>query len=208
MTEAEAKALIAFDVSRETFDRLAVYAELLVKWQSTINLIAASTIPSIWRRHMLDSAQLMQYVPPSASRWLDIGSGGGFPGLVCAAIARERFPSLEVALVESDQRKATFLREAARIMELSVVVHSVRVAEIPTHDADVVSARALAPLPCLLDMTYTHLAKGGVGLFQKGAGYVAEICEAQKEWHFAYKAFPSVTAPAAVVLRIEDLRHV
>jgi 16S rRNA (guanine527-N7)-methyltransferase len=208
MTEADAKALIAGDVSRETCDRLVAFADLLLKWQNSINLIAASTIPSLWQRHILDSVQLMQHVPPTAQRWLDLGSGGGFPGLVCAAIAHERLPSLVVTLVESDQRKATFLREAARLMGLSVVVHSARISDIPNHNADIITARALAPLPRLFEMAYGHCADGGICLFQKGASYAAEIYEARMEWHFACEAFASVTAPDAVVLRIEKLRHV
>lgn len=208
MTEAEAKAIITADVSRETCDRLMAFADLLQKWQSSINLISASTLPFLWRRHILDCAQLMQHIPRTASRWLDLGSGGGFPGLVCAAIAHERFPALEITLVESDQRKATFLREAARIMGLKVIVHCARVSDVPSQNADIISARALAPLPRLFEMAYAHYADGGICLFQKGARYPSEIRDSQKHWHFAYEALASVTAPESVVLRIEKLRHV
>lgn len=208
MTEAEAKALMAADVSRETCDRLAAFADLLQRWQNSINLISASTLPFLWRRHILDSAQLMSHVPRTASRWLDLGSGGGFPGLVCAAIAHERFPVLEFSLVESDQRKATFLREAARTMGLKAIVHCARVSDIPAQNADIISARALAPLPRLFQMAYAHYADGGICLFQKGERYPSEIRDSQKHWHFAYEAFASVTAPEAVVLRIKELRHV
>ena len=208
MTEDEAKATIAAIVSRETLERLTVFATVLIKWQAKINLVSPSTIPALWTRHMLDSAQLMQHIPKNASRWLDLGSGGGFPGLVCAAIAQDYHPSLQIALVESDQRKAAFLREAARQMDVSVVVHGCRIADLPPHRADVLSARALAPLPELFDMAHIHLASSGICLFQKGARYDVE-CEAAKQtWHFVYDMIPSVTDKAAVVLRIKELHHV
>lgn len=208
MTEDEAKATIAAIVSRETLERLTVFATVLIKWQAKINLVSPGTIPALWTRHMLDSAQLMQHIPKNASRWLDLGSGGGFPGLVCAAIAQDHHPSLQIALVESDQRKAAFLREAARQMGVPVVVHGCRIADLPPHRADVLTARALAPLPELFDMAHIHLASSGICLFQKGARYDVE-CEAAKQtWHFVYDMIPSLTDKAAVVLRIKELHHV
>lgn len=208
MTEDEAKATIASIVSRETLERLTIFATLLIKWQAKINLVSPSTIPTLWTRHMLDSAQLMQHIPANASRWLDLGSGGGFPGLVCAAISHDHHPSQQIVLVESDQRKAAFLREAARQMGISVAVHGCRIADLPPHRADVISARALAPLQILLDMACIHLATSGICLFQKGARYDVE-CEAAKQtWQFVYDMIPSVTDEAAVVLRIKELRHV
>jgi 16S rRNA (guanine527-N7)-methyltransferase len=208
MTEDEATATIASAVSRETLERLTIFATLLIKWQAKINLVSPSTIPALWTRHMLDSAQLMQHIPANASRWLDLGSGGGFPGLVCAAIAHDHHPSLQITLVESDQRKAAFLREAARQMGISAAVHCCRIADLPPHMADVLSARALAPLPFLLDMAHIHLATSGICLFQKGARY-GEECEAAKQtWHFNYDIIPSVTDEAAVVFRIKELHHV
>lgn len=205
MTDDEAKAALAADVSRETLERLCVYADLLIKWQQKINLVSPMTIPAIWSRHMLDSAQLFKHAPSQAKRWLDLGSGGGFPGLVCAAIAHEHRPALHIALVESDQRKATFLREAARHMGLSVAVHGCRVAALPPHAADIVSARALAPLHDLCDMAHFHLAPNGICLFQKGARHAEEVEIAKRGWHLDYKIFPSVTEPDAVVMRIERL---
>lgn len=208
MTEEEARAAIAADVSRETLERLSAYAALLVKWQKKINLVAPSTIPLMWSRHILDSAQLLQHMPPGANRWLDLGSGGGFPGLVCAAIAHDRHPMLRVSLVESDQRKAAFLREAARQMGLSVMVHGSRINDLPPHAADVVSARALASLSDLCSMAHVHLAPHGICLFQKGARHADEVEIAKGKWHITYDIIPSVTDPDAVVMRIERLRHV
>lgn len=207
MIEADAKSALAGDVSRETLERLSIYADLLIKWQKKINLVAPSTIPMIWSRHMLDSAQLCAYAPPHAAHWLDIGSGGGFPGLVCAAIAAERMPSTQVALVESDQRKATFLREAARHMGLSVTVHGCRIDALTPQGADIVSARALAPLPNLCEMAHFHLGVDGICLFQKGVRYADELEMAKHDWHFSHDIFPSVTDADAVVMRIERLQR-
>lgn len=207
MTEAEAKSALAGDVSRETLERLTIYADLLIKWQKKINLVAPSTIPMIWSRHMLDSAQLFAYAPAHAAYWLDIGSGGGFPGLVCAAIAADHRPNLKVALVESDQRKATFLREAARHMGLSVTVHGCRINDLDAQGADVVSARALAPLRNLCEMAHVHLGADGICLFQKGVRYVDELEIAKHDWHFNHDIFQSVTEADAVVMRIERLQR-
>lgn len=207
MTEDEAKAVLAARVSRETLARLQTYADLLVKWQKTINLVAPSTLPQLWSRHILDSAQLMAQVPPQATRWLDLGSGGGFPGLVCAAIAGETQPRLHLSLVESDQRKAAFLREAARQMGLAVTVIARRIEDLPPTPSDIISARALAPLAQLCAHAAPHLVSGGICLFQKGARHAEELATARQGWHMNCTAIPSVTDAEAVILRIEQLSH-
>ncbi|NKX45098.1 16S rRNA (guanine(527)-N(7))-methyltransferase RsmG [Roseicyclus persicicus] len=207
MTEDEAKAALAARVSRETLGRLEVYAALLVKWQKTINLVAPSTLPQLWSRHILDSAQLMEQVPPGATRWLDLGSGGGFPGLVCAAIAAETHPGLRVTLVESDQRKAAFLREAARQMGVTADVIARRIEDLPPTPSDIVSARALAPLVTLCAYAHPHLVPGGLCLFQKGARHAEELATARQGWHIDCTVIPSVTDAEAVLLRIEQLSH-
>ena len=207
MTEEEAKAALAARVSRETLDRLEVYAALLVKWQRTINLVSPNSLPHLWARHMLDSAQVMDHAPDGAGTWADLGSGGGFPGLVCAAIAAERSPGLVVNLVEADLRKAAFLRETARQMGLRVGVFSRRIEDMPPQSADVVSARALAALPILCAHAHRHLAEGGVALFQKGARYLEELETARRDWQMEVTVIPSVTDAEAVLLRIERLTH-
>lgn len=207
MTEDEARATLLERVSRETFDRLLRYADLLEKWQRTINLIAPSTVPQIWSRHMLDSAQLMDVAPQTGMSWLDLGSGGGFPGLVCAAIAVETHPGLRVNLVEADLRKAAFLRETARQMGLSVGVFSRRIEDLPPQSADIVSARALAPLVSLCGHAHRHLAGKGVALFQKGARYAEELETARRDWQMDVHVSPSITDAEAVILRIERLTH-
>jgi len=208
MTEDEAKGWLAAHVSRETLDRLELYAALLIKWQKTINLIAPSTVPLIWSRHMLDSAQLMDHAPKTAATWLDLGSGGGFPGLVCAAIAAETHPAMRVSLVEADLRKAAFLRETARQMGLSVGVFSRRIEDLPPQRADVISARALSSLPALCGYAHRHLAEAGVALFQKGARHAEELELARQGWQMDVTIIPSVTDAEAVLLRIERLTHV
>jgi len=207
MTEDEAKADLAARVSRETLDRLELYAALLAKWQTTINLVSPNTLPLIWSRHMLDSAQLMDYAPQAAKTWLDLGSGGGFPGLVCAAIAAGTHPALKVNLVEADLRKAAFLRETARQMGLSVGVFSRRIEDLPPQTADVISARALAPLPALCAHAARHLATAGVALFQKGARHADELELARQGWQMDVTIIPSVTDAEAVLFRIERLTH-
>lgn len=207
MTEEEAKAILAARVSRETFERLEVYAALLKKWQKTINLVSPSTIPSLWARHMLDSAQVMDHAPTDAKRWLDLGSGGGFPGLVCAAIAAEGLVRRDITLVEADQRKAAFLREAARQMSVRVDVACCRIEDMPPHEADVVSARALAPLGALCGFAHRHLMQGGIALFQKGARHAQELESARLDWQMDVSTIPSVTDAEAVLFLIERLSH-
>lgn len=208
MMELEAKTMMERRVSRETFERLALYVSLLSKWQKTINLIAPSTVPMIWSRHILDSAQLMGHVPTTAQSWLDLGSGGGFPGLVCAAMALDSHPDIAFTLVEADVRKATFLRETARQMEIRLGVLSRRIEDLPPSRADVISARALAPLANLCRYAYPHLSETGICLFQKGARHADELATAKQDWHMTYSVIPSITENDAVVVKLERLHHV
>jgi 16S rRNA (guanine527-N7)-methyltransferase len=208
MTEADAKAMVEAGVSRETFGRLSLHASLLAKWQHTINLVSPSTLSAIWSRHILDSAQLMDHIPSGAGTWLDLGSGGGFPGLVCAAIALEKNPEIHFTLVEADLRKAAFLREAARQMNLSLGVMSRRIEDIPPSRYDVISARALAPLTGLCRYAKPYISEDGVCLFQKGARYLDEIAAAEKDWHMVCHINPSLTDAEAVLITIEKFQHV
>lgn len=207
MTEEDAKARLSAHVSRETLHRLELFADLLVKWQNTINLISPATLPQIWSRHILDSAQVIDHAPSEAMTWADLGSGGGFPGLVCAAIAHETRPGLKVNLVEADLRKAAFLRESARQMGISVGVFSRRIEDMPPQAADVVSARALASLDALCGYAHRHLRPGGVALFQKGARHAEELETARQRWQMDVTTVPSVTDAEAVLFRIENLIH-
>lgn len=196
------------DVSRETFERLEAYFSILKKWNPVINLVAKSTIENAWNRHFLDSAQVFALAPRESKSWLDIGSGGGFPGLVSAVLAAELAPDMEFTLVESDQRKAEFLRTVARDLNISVTVLAKRIEDIPPLNADVISARALAALPLLLSFAERHLAPAGLAIFQKGANVSGEIAESLETWRFTYEEYPSATGQDAVTLLIGDIGRV
>lgn len=189
-------------VSRET--QLQAYAALLRKWNSAINLIAPSTIDHVESRHIADSLQLAQLSFGAEGRWVDLGSGGGLPGMV-VAIAR---PDLAVELVESDQRKAAFLRNCIRNLSLpNVTVLCKRIEELDRLDAMNISARALAPLPQLMAYVGQHLAPQGTGWLMKGRNWQKEVAEARKNWLFDLKTHPSRTEPDAAILEITGIRH-
>ncbi len=206
MGEDRQKRAIAQNVSHETFVRLEAIAELLVRWQKTINLIAPASVPDLWQRHIGDSLQLLHHAPENARRWVDLGSGGGFPGLVIAAVLVER-EGAEVLLVESDTRKAAFLREAARVASLPVQVYPQRIEAVAATLApgtDVVSARALAPLPRLLDLVSPFLGAGALGLFPKGRDAARELTEARKGWTLDVSEATSLSDPEGRILVIRS----
>lgn len=195
------------DVSPETHLRLVSLWDLVQKWNPAINLVSGASLSDGWRRHILDSAQLFEIAGVTKGLWADLGSGGGFPGLIIAALAFEKSPGLEVALVESDKRKATFLAQAARTLGLSVQVHCARVETLGPLDADVVSARALAPLSKLCGMISRHLKHGGVGIVPKGPSHETELQEARKLWQFQQEVFASRTQPDSAVLQLWNIRN-
>lgn len=194
----------AFDVSRETLDRLTLLHDLVLRWNRRINLVARGGEADLWSRHLADSAQLWRLRPPAVRRWADLGAGAGFPGLVVAALAAADAPGAQIDLVESDARKAVFLSEAARILELAatVTVHAARAEALAPLGADVVSARALAPLERLLDLALRHRAPDGVGLFPKGASVHKEIEAAAVRWRFEHELHRSVTDPDAAIVEV------
>lgn len=194
-------------VSRETLARLKTYSELLIKWNARINLVAPSTVNDLWRRHFRDSAQLWTLKPAVATTWLDLGSGAGFPGMIIAVVAAEKAPELTVTLVESDLRKATFLRTVAQALSIRPRIHAVRIEDLPPSTSDVVSARALAPLTKLLAMAKSHFGPETVGLFPKGAIAEVEVEEALAFWRFSVQKVRSQTDPRATILRIGELSH-
>lgn len=186
-------------VSRETLDRLQRYAEALVRWQARINLVAPATLPDLWRRHMLDSAQLLPLVPAGARRLIDLGSGAGFPGLVLAILGVP-----EVHLVEADSRKCAFLREAARLAgAATATVHNRRIESMPAAAYDVVTARALAPLPDLLKLARRFAGPGTVYLFPKGRGLAEELIKAPETATMRPDRIASRTDPGAAILKLE-----
>ena len=191
------------DVPRETSDKLERFAALLLRWNRTVNLIARSDEQRLWERHIGDSLQLTALMQPAPERAIDCGSGAGFPGLVLAIATGVRFD-----LIEADQRKAAFLREAARITGASVQVHATRIETTRILPASLITARAIAPLPKLLSLAAPLLASGGICLFMKGANVQAELTEAASQWHMQVEILPSQTAPEACILRISDLSRV
>ncbi len=196
------------DVSRETTARLDLYAGLLSKWNTAINLVAPSTLKTLWQRHFLDSAQVFSLIPTRATIYADLGTGGGFPGLIVAILAAESRPDLRVICVESDQRKAAFLRTVVRETGIGAEILPRRIEMIEPLGADVVSARALAPLGDLLGYAQRHLAPDGQALFLKGAEYRREIDAARSKWAFDMDAIPSKTEPEAVILKLGGIRRV
>jgi 16S rRNA (guanine527-N7)-methyltransferase len=241
-----ARALKLTPVSRETLARLDRFVELLLQWQKTTNLIAPSTIPQIWTRHVADSLQLVEIadaalrqtplIPAQAGIqnkktsakdlspgsplargrtgeirearvWVDFGSGGGFPAIPIACALAER-PGAVVHLVESNAKKAAFLREAARITGAPAKIHLMRAENIGDscgEKVDVVSARALAPLKTLCDQAFPLIARGAVGLFLKGQDVAAELTEAAKYWTLVAETVPSKTSPEGCIVVVRGL---
>jgi 16S rRNA (guanine527-N7)-methyltransferase len=187
-------------VSRETLARLEAYAALLTQWSARINLVGRDTIADLWRRHMLDSAQLRAFVPNRARSMIDLGSGAGFPGLVLAILG---VPGVE--LVEADSRKCAFLREAVRITEAPVTIRPCRVAAVPRHSVGVVTARALAPLDRLLDLAQPFLGPDTVCLFPKGERAGEELTSARIRWTMTVALHNSIADPRGVVLRLHQV---
>lgn len=199
--------LIGLDVSRETSQRLSALVALLIKWNKAINLVSKDTVGEIWSRHILDSAQIFN-LGCKASLWADLGSGGGFPGLVVAVLAAEKAPHMQIVLVESDQRKAAFLRQAGQTLGLNVKVLADRIENVQPLNADIVSARALAPLPQLCVFAHRHLSPDGAAIFMKGRSHSEELTNARDNWNFALESHPSITDPSALVLVLRGIVHV
>ena len=208
MNDGREAFLAATNVSRETMGRLDAYAALLLKWSSRINLVAQGSVAQLWTRHFLDSAQVFDQAPENFRYWVDFGSGGGFPGAVAAIVAAEKRTNANFALVEADQRKAAFLRALAREVGVQFTVISRRVEDLDPMAADVISARALAPLPKLLDYANKHLAQGGTALFPKGARFAEELANARKTWSFQAETVASVTDKEAAILKIGEIERV
>jgi 16S rRNA (guanine527-N7)-methyltransferase len=188
------------DVSRETLERLEVYSRLLLRWNRKINLISRQSEPDAWRRHFVDSLQLAAFIPSKMSRAMDLGSGAGFPGMVLSIATGIRFD-----LIEADQRKAAFLREVAAATGAPVVIHVARIQGLALPPAELVTARALAPLVELLEMAAPNLTPMGAALFLKGARADQELTEAEAKWHMRVERFPSATDPHGVIFRLTEV---
>jgi 16S rRNA (guanine527-N7)-methyltransferase len=187
------------DVSRETRESLERFTSLLVRWNRTVNLVSRRDEPLLWNRHIADALQLVPLMQPLPARAIDLGSGAGFPGLILALATRVPFD-----LIETDQRKAAFLREAARVTAAPVRIHAARIESARLAPAPLVTARAVAPLSKLLALAAPLLAPGGQCLFLKGARVASELTDAATQWHMHAERIPSRTAPDACILRISD----
>lgn len=191
------------NVSRETMEALDQYSQLLNKWNRAINLVSPSTLPQLWSRHFLDSAQIRKFLPIETKAWVDIGSGAGFPGLVVSCLEPEIF----VTCLESDQRKSVFLQTVIRELGLNANVIAERIEKVPPMQADVISARALAPVSILLEHAERHLRPGGTAIFLKGSTYMNEVEAARMNWSFDIKAHPSKTDHEGAVLIFGDIKR-
>jgi len=189
------------DVSRETIDKFQAYLTLLEKWQRRINLVAKSTLAEAWQRHILDSGQLAALYPPQTTRVMDVGSGAGFPGLVLAIMG-----GVTVDLVESDQRKAVFLSTVIRELGLPAKVHNQRIETLPRLFPDVITARALAPVPKLLKLIENQLSPEIVCLFLKGAAVEDELTNLQTYSTMGSITHSSLSGPTGVVLELKNMR--
>ncbi len=204
--EAQETVLRRFNVSRESRQRLQLYVEILSRWQKQINLVGRDSLPSLWERHIADALQLRMYIGEGEQTIIDLGSGAGLPGLVLALA----YPEYRVILVESNGKKAAFLREIARQARISVNVLHERIEKIDSTPyrsvKPVVTARALAPLGRLLDLS-RPLLECGRGLFHKGQDVGRELIEATKSWSIHYIRHPSMIDPRGTILEILEVRH-
>ncbi|MCZ8184125.1 MAG: 16S rRNA (guanine(527)-N(7))-methyltransferase RsmG [Beijerinckiaceae bacterium] len=195
-------AKIGIDVSRETSARLDAYVAMLREWQTRINLVSPTTLGSLWERHIVDSLQL-HALKPKALRWADMGSGGGLPGIVlaCALAGQD---GAEIHLIESNYKKAAFLRAVSVALELPTTIHAMRIEEaVPRLPAiDVLTARALAPLDDLIAYGNLLLKSGATGLFPKGRDHQSELTDALRNWQFSYQLHDSITEPASRIIEI------
>jgi len=196
--QVEADGVLSVDLER----RLTAFAALLTRWNPTIRLISSQAVDHLWARHIDDALQLVPHMPSNVTHAIDLGSGGGFPGLILALATGVHFD-----LVESDSRKAAFLVEAATLTKAPATIHATRIEDLALESRMLVTARALAPLPKLLELSQPLLADGGVCLFPKGERAETEIIEARKGWIMDLQQMPSRTAPMGQILRISNLRR-
>ena len=189
------------DVSRETYDRLSLYHNLLVKWQAKVNLVGPDTISDAWRRHFLDSLQISKFIENKNAKIVDIGTGAGFPGMGLSIFGYQN-----IHLIESDAKKITFLKEVARITKSNATIHHSRIEQSTIDDVDVVVSRACAPLPKLYSYASRFVSHETICLFHKGKNYSKDSEDAQSDWQFDMTVSPSVTDTEGVILKIQNLR--
>tara|TARA_B100000902_G_scaffold395239_1_gene453383 strand:- start:952 stop:1569 length:618 start_codon:yes stop_codon:yes gene_type:complete len=194
-------------VSRETIEQLNKYLDLLKKWNHTINLVSKNSIPDLWDRHVLDSAQLLRFYICKKKNWVDLGSGAGFPGIVISIIAKEKFPELKMTLIESDKRKCAFLSEVARKLELNIIIIPNRIENCLNLHADIISARALAPIKKLLSFFVLHGNQDCKGLFLKGKNVHHELSQVVEFNKFRIKVNSSLINSTGFVVEVEKRNY-
>lgn len=195
-----------YGVSRETFFKLEKYCQALTDWQSKINLISKNSLQDVWKRHIADSAQLFNLIPPNANNLLDIGSGAGFPGMVLAIISSEKTPYLKITLTESVTKKTLFLNHVKNLLLLdNTDILNDRVEKIKNKKFSVITARAVTALSDLLEYAHPLLDENGICIFPKGKTYQEEITQAQKQWKFSLKTIDSQTSEEGKILVINKL---
>ena len=202
------RGLPELDVSRETLGALERFEDLVVLWNPSVNLISNNSISDLWSRHIVDSAQLFLFTLPDEGVWLDVGSGGGFPGIVVSIIAKELAPGLRVVLVESDKRKCVFLRTVIRELGLSVKVINDRIENVKFDEVVYLSARALRNLNSLLFIVENNVSRETVCVFPKGRSYKKELVESHKNWKFDLNLIDSITSEDSKVIVLRGLERV
>ena len=195
----------SLNVSRETIDSLCEYESMLSKWNSKINLISKSTFADIWNRHFLDSGQIIKHVDASRKRWVDVGSGAGFPGLVVALLLRDRKIDCELILVEKSTKKVFFLNEVIRKLDLKVKVINDDIETIDPLRADILTARAFSELNNLIQIAHIHGRDSGICLFLKGENYMVELDKTLNYWFFDYDVFDSLSNPSGKIIRVKNI---
>jgi 16S rRNA (guanine527-N7)-methyltransferase len=199
--------LKTYNVSRETMNKLKAYEKLVLEWNNRFNLISKSSVEFIWERHIEDSLQLCKFITSKDEILYDFGSGAGFPAIVIAIVAEELFPNLKVSLVESIGKKATFLNEVKNVLCLNVVVYNDRIENLKLPKADIISSRALASLPKLLEYSKPFCKTTTRLIFPKGEKWKDEVLEAEKNWKFDYQTEQSLTSDTGCILQIKNIRR-
>ncbi len=196
------------NVSRETMVDLVTFVELLQKWNQSHNLVSSASLSDVWRRHILDSAQIVELIPSSADSIIDLGAGAGLPGIILAILFEAQYKKPKIYLVESNSRKCAFLRSVVQSLELKASVICDRIEQLEPFPADVITARALAPLPDLLELAEPFISSHTRCVFPKGRHFDAELTQATKYWNMQMKRIPSKSDPSSRILCLEGIRRV
>jgi len=195
----------SLNVSRETLKSFYEYETLLSKWNEKINLVSKNTLVDIWERHFLDSGQIIKHVEASGKRWVDVGSGAGFPGLVVALLLRDRKIDCDLVLVEKNPKKGFFLNEVIRKLNLSVEVVNDNIDTLEPLNADILTARAFSELNNLIEIAFRHRKKEGICLFLKGENYRIELDKTLNYWFFDYDIVDSLSSSSGKIIRVKKI---